>query len=347
MTTTKTEQFKFTGNAKEFFGIWIVNVLLSIVTLGIYSAWAKVRTNKYLYGNTSVAGRSFDYHATGKQIFIGRVIVVIGIIAFQILMVLPIVNILALIGLVALIPELIIRSTRFNARMTSWSNVRFGFDGKYGEAFMAYILKPIGAALTLYIAMPFASRAIHRFASNNHRLGQAKFSYDNKIGGYYKAFAIGLGLFLLIGGVIWIAIIQPAIPMMQYVSPESPEFIGMIAMFYLLMFVAILPAMIIYQVIIRNYYFAGLELDGQHQFASTLSSAKFIWIVISNLVMVICSLGLLTPFARIRLIRYMADNTHLITAGSLDEFVSTVGEQENAIGDAYTDIEGIDIGLPI
>ena len=30
----------FTGKASEYFGIWIVNVLLTILTLGIYSAWA-------------------------------------------------------------------------------------------------------------------------------------------------------------------------------------------------------------------------------------------------------------------------------------------------------------------
>src|ERR1041384_3817097 len=70
------ERASFTGNASEYFGIWIVNVLLTIVTLGIYSAWAKVRRNRYFYGNTVIADRAFEYHATGKQIFIGRLIVV-------------------------------------------------------------------------------------------------------------------------------------------------------------------------------------------------------------------------------------------------------------------------------
>lgn len=43
---------QFRGTAKEYFKIWIVNVLLSIVTFGIYSAWAAVRTRRYFYGNT-------------------------------------------------------------------------------------------------------------------------------------------------------------------------------------------------------------------------------------------------------------------------------------------------------
>ena len=77
------QDFTFRGSASEFFGIWITNLLLSIVTLGIYSAWAKVRVKKYFYQNTYVAGRNFDYHATGGQIFIGRPIVVAGLVAYS------------------------------------------------------------------------------------------------------------------------------------------------------------------------------------------------------------------------------------------------------------------------
>ena len=44
---TSIEPFRFTGTAREYFGIWIVNILLTIVTLGIYSAWAKVRRMRY------------------------------------------------------------------------------------------------------------------------------------------------------------------------------------------------------------------------------------------------------------------------------------------------------------
>ena len=79
-------QLQFSGNAREYFGIWIVNLLLSIATLGIYSAWAKVRNKKYFLGNTTIDGRPFDYHATGRQILIGRAIVVV---MFALLWILP------------------------------------------------------------------------------------------------------------------------------------------------------------------------------------------------------------------------------------------------------------------
>jgi len=38
---------RFTGRGTEYFGIWIVNLLLTIITLGIYSAGAKVRRLQY------------------------------------------------------------------------------------------------------------------------------------------------------------------------------------------------------------------------------------------------------------------------------------------------------------
>ena len=47
--------FEFRGNTGEFFKIWTVNMLLTIVTLGVFSAWAKVRTKRYFNGNTFLA----------------------------------------------------------------------------------------------------------------------------------------------------------------------------------------------------------------------------------------------------------------------------------------------------
>ena len=75
-TSPRTLAFEFMGSGKEYFKIWIVNLILSILTLGIYSAWAKVRTNRYFYGNTQLAGSGFEYHAKPLAILKGRLIAV-------------------------------------------------------------------------------------------------------------------------------------------------------------------------------------------------------------------------------------------------------------------------------
>lgn len=94
-------RFSFMGSGKEYFGIWIVNVFLTIVTLGIYSAWAKVRRNRYFYGNTVLLGRAFEYHARGGQILVGRLIVLGGLVILNVIA--TTVPILALLPTIAVI----------------------------------------------------------------------------------------------------------------------------------------------------------------------------------------------------------------------------------------------------
>src|SRR5215470_13047448 len=65
---------EFRGRGAEFFRIWIVNLVLSVLTLGIYSAWAKVRTRRYFYGNTRLDGVAFEYHARPIAILKGRLL---------------------------------------------------------------------------------------------------------------------------------------------------------------------------------------------------------------------------------------------------------------------------------
>src|SRR6187402_3726843 len=74
--------FEFRATGGEYFRIWIVNLLLTIVTLGIYSAWAKVRRLRYFYGSTLLDGHSFEYHATPMAILKGRLLVFAAYVVF-------------------------------------------------------------------------------------------------------------------------------------------------------------------------------------------------------------------------------------------------------------------------
>lgn len=139
------ERGSFSGNAKEYFGIWIVNILLTIVTIGIYSAWAKVRRKRYFNGNTVLAGRAFGYHATGGQIFKGRLIAFAFIVVSQLVgLIHPYLVFVPAILLMIFFPWLITRSIRFNARVTSYRNVRFDFVGTAGA-----LLSPSCSAASL------------------------------------------------------------------------------------------------------------------------------------------------------------------------------------------------------
>ena len=66
------EGFKFTGEAGEYFRIWVVNTFLTIITLGLWSPWAKIRKRRFFLRHTWVAGANFEYHARPWPILRGR-----------------------------------------------------------------------------------------------------------------------------------------------------------------------------------------------------------------------------------------------------------------------------------
>ncbi len=346
--------FEFRGNAAEWFGIWIVNLLLTILTLGIYSAWAKVRTNKYFYQNTYVADRNFDYHATGMQILIGRIIVVAALIVFNIILAAaPVFGLLLLVVLIFAFPALFVNAMKFNARMTSWSNVRFKFDGGYGQALLLFMVYPILVIFTFYIASPFLQRAWQRYRISNHSLGGKTFVFDAPIFPYYKALGVSLLwvvavtlLFVIFGwNTIEAIFAEIGISTSLGDEPDSMLIGSLFGLFYGWVFAAFLPALLIYQANIYNVMFENTVLANQYQFAANISPIRYVWIVVSNLIVTVLSLGLMLPWAKVRLHRYLTEHTSVYVNGSLDDFISELGPEVGSIGQGFADIEGIDVGF--
>lgn len=142
----------FHGRTGEYFSIWLVNILLTLITLGIYSAWATVRRRRYFYGNTEIAGDRFDYHARPVDILKGRIIVFIGLVLFFILSaILPSISLLFLLVFFALLPWIVIRSWRYNALMSSFRGMRFNYRCRTGRAYWTMYLAPLLMVSALYI----------------------------------------------------------------------------------------------------------------------------------------------------------------------------------------------------
>jgi len=152
--------FEFRGTGEEYFRIWIVNLALTILTLGIFSAWAKVRTRRYFNGNTFVGGHAFEYHASPWRILIGRIIAASLLIGYELSVLVNPTYLLPWIVIFGFtFPWLVIASLRFNARNTSYRNVRFNFTGRYFEALVAYVIWPLAGFATLFLLIPAARRA--------------------------------------------------------------------------------------------------------------------------------------------------------------------------------------------
>ncbi len=190
-------RFEFIGSGGEYFRIWIVNLALSILTLGIYSAWATVRNRRYLYGNTRLADDHFEYLAEPVSILKGRIIAVMLLLLYSF-------GPLALQGVIGLlivvaVPWLIVRSLRFRAVMSRWRGIRFGFAGRTGEAYRVWIIYLLLMIFTLGLALPWAQVIMARYRFANHRFGKTGFGFHATAAQYYKIYALGglifLGLF--------------------------------------------------------------------------------------------------------------------------------------------------------
>ncbi|OAJ94383.1 YjgN family protein [Vibrio bivalvicida] len=225
-----TNPVEFQGKGGEFFGIWIVNVLLSIITLGIYSAWAKVRTKRYFYGNTYINGDNFEYHAQPMQILKGRLVAIAVLIAWGVANAFfPAVSAALLLAFYAALPWLLWSNARFDAAMTSYRNVHFSFDSSLKEAYLSLMGRGLGALLAMaaYVAVIVAVSSIskvaatvlgiaslvfmaavyawvvvgaHKYFANGYRYGDWKFSAELETGFFIKTYlkAMGLGIALTI-----------------------------------------------------------------------------------------------------------------------------------------------------
>ncbi len=135
-----TLDFEFHGTGMEYFRIWIVNIFLSIITLGIFSAWAKVRREQYFYGNLRLGEQYFSYLADPLQILKGRIIA-FGLLAayWACFNFVPITAMgLLIIGVLAL-PAILVTSSRFKMRNSAYRNIRFQFTASFGDAYRTFI----------------------------------------------------------------------------------------------------------------------------------------------------------------------------------------------------------------
>jgi uncharacterized membrane protein YjgN (DUF898 family) len=341
LPTVERHKPEFSGRAGEYFGIWFVNLLLSIVTLGIYSAWAKVRTERYFYGHTRLAGASFEYLASPIAILKGRLIAYAFVIALSLAARFSIGLYAAMFVLLfALMPAIVVWSLRFRARNSAWRGVNFRFDAHAGEAYGPFMGWPILAMLTLYLLFPVMSMRQQAFVSGNHAFGKERFRFDGLVGPYYIPFLVVLG-----GGVVamiaMVGMMGAAIFANAGQAAPTPPPTWMVPLF-LAFYVGFFALGIYLRVRYANLFWKNTQL-GEHRFESTLRARDMMWIYFSNLVAIVCTIGLAVPWAMVRLARYRSEHFALVAHGSLDGFVAEAGGRASATGAELVD--ALDVGL--
>ncbi len=346
---------QFTGTAWEYFRIWLVNLLLTIITLGIYSAWAKVRTTQYFYGNTQLDGSPFEYDASPMAILKGRLMAIAALFGYSIITsAVPMTAPIFWIAFLVLLPWLMARSLAFRNHFSQYRNVRFRFTGRYIESAWIFVLMPILTVLSLGLLTPSLAYRRRRFYIERSAYGTATFSYTATLGMFYRVFleavllTLGILLLMAVSGYFLlhenIEAIQLAI---QSPDDESSQMAGFLLVqslffFYISLFLVGMWVYAFIQAELTNLFWNHARL-GQHRFVCDLGAGALFVILVTNALAISVSFGLLIPWTQIRLARYRARHFTMLAAEPLDQFAAATQQKVNALGEELDDVFDLDM----
>lgn len=189
--TSKSEAFEFTGNRGPFLRLLLINLLLTILTFGIYRFWAKTKVRKFIWSNIRFMGDPFEYTGKGSELLLGFLIVLailfpLGLIYSAIDQLVPPDNTAMRISLevayylvlFALFQIGFYRAWRYRMSRTAWRGIRLGLDGSTWTFLKLSAGWIVLTLLTLGLAYPWMAVELWRYQISHTRVGEtaAKFS---------------------------------------------------------------------------------------------------------------------------------------------------------------------------
>lgn len=350
--TPRTLGFAFHGSARDYFGIWIVNTLLKIVTAGIYSAWAKVRKRCFFYGSTTLHDQPFEYLADPMALFKGWLIAAAAFILYSIgTRISPILSgVIALIVFLAF-PWLVVRSRIFNAANSSYRNIRFGFLPAYRQAYMVFVGLPILTALSFGMLAPYMLYRQKKFVVENSSYGSTPFTFTAAVKDFYiLSLKVAFG-FIIVFGLMGIILGMTGSGSLVS-STSTGRDIGALRGLAVIPIVA-LPLVYFIMMVYGQTAMANLSWNGTRiangSFRSTLRTRDMALLFVTNALAIMFSLGLMVPWATVRLARYRFERLELETTGGLDDVVAAAGNGAavGAAGDEIGDVFSMPVDIAL
>lgn len=373
----KVLPIQFTGNGSDYFGIWIVNLLLILVTLGLYYPFAKVRRLRYFHSNTQVDGHALDFHANPWKMLRGYILVALlflvynGATQFS-----PLAGLLAFGVIAALWPALLYSSMRFRLSNTSWRGLRFRFTGSVGGAYKAILPlfvpglvlfastvllddpdKPgpawVGFFLAVMVAtlavMPWLMWNLKKYQHNHYALGPWGTQLQATVGSFYGVVLKTVGLAMLCSVVVGVfAGLAVGAGMFGFKGGSTGMALAMVAVITVLVM-----ALIVAQIIPVPYFVTRMQNTvwggtggAALQFRSDLRFKPFLKLTLLNTLLTVLTLGFYRPWAAVATARMRLEAISVETredpARLEDELRAA---SQDASGDAGGDFLGFDIGL--
>jgi uncharacterized membrane protein YjgN (DUF898 family) len=370
---------QFTGSGSEYFRIWIVNLLLTLVTLGVYYPWAKVRRLHYFYGNTLVGRHPLGFHANPRRMLRGYALVGLLLALYSAAgRVSPTAGLIAFVLVASLWPALLQASMRFRLANTSWRGLRFRFHGTMSGAYRALLplLVPgalIGGALVgvperdhpppwyglltlaalglLGLLLPWLWWGLKKYEHDHYAYGPEQTRLRSGPRSFYAVFAktAGVGLVTLVAVLV--------VPLaMQFFGATGLRFgdaqRAQVLAAVLSVAVFALTAVSV-QLVPQPYFTSGMQnllwsrtAGRAVRFKSTLAFWPLLRLTLKNWFLIALTLGLYWPFAAMATTRMRVEAVRVVmwVDPHILADIARAAERD-AAGDAAGDMFGLDIGF--
>jgi uncharacterized membrane protein YjgN (DUF898 family) len=339
----------YDGRTADLYRIFLINLLLNIVTLGIWRFWGITRTRRYLWSRTSSNGSRFEYDGTGGQLFVGfllAMLVILGMlgVAFGCVVALrghgfvaAIPIILVYVGILVLALGAPFSAQRYRLSHTVWRGIRGGMEG----SMLAYGLRALGyvflMVVSFYQCIPWASLRLLERRINASSFGNQRFAARGKPGQLYVRFLLTfLAVAVLVAVVFattWVFVeplFKAAGLAAQQHQPVDPRISRGITFAFLPAYLVVgLGASLIsasYTAAFFRHITSHTTLGGI-QFSSAVTTGTVIRLIAGNALLLIVTLGFGMPIVTQRNVRYFTSN--LLATGSLD--LATLGQNEQRV----------------
>ena len=343
----------FTGTEQEFARIWFVNLALTILTLGIYAAWGKVRTRRYLYGHTRLGGEGFEYHAKPLALLKGYLISGAFFAAYALAgNSYPVLSaVLLLIG-AGLMPWVLWLSLRFNAQNTGYLGLRLRFRGSLQRSYRVNLWGALAAGLSFGIMIPLFQHRRRRYAWSGLSFGDQPVLFGASAKCFYTAGALASVWFLL--GFLGIGFLVNAFEEAGLISVnDQGEWVDRDAGSSDLLLAAIAPIALVALALgqaawtagTHNAVFRKLGVGPDVAFDARLSTFRLMWRYLQNNFLLLVTLGLAYPWTRVATWRLLVESISVRGVENLARAAAAPPDAISALGDAASSAFDLDLGL--
>jgi uncharacterized membrane protein YjgN (DUF898 family) len=331
----------YDGDVGDLFGVFLLNMIFTIITLGVFRFWAITRIRRYLWSHMRFEDTRFTYTGKGRELFLGFLLAMLILILMiagvavlyyklsdqhPVLAFIPVA--IAYVAVFILFGAAHFSAQRYRLSRTEWRGIRGGMTGSalyYGLCWLLYVLLTV---VTLYQAVPWMQVGLARQRINASRFGSAMFRCEGRgrhlyltwlatIAGYIlltcliAAAVVGIGgsslgqVFsgTLKGAAAEIAI-ERAVPMIIVGVVVFLIVSGLLATWYYTRMLRI----------ILNNTTAMVPGSSGHdilRFSTSVTAGNLLWLVISNLLITLLTFGFGLPFVLHRTAKYIARRTHM------------------------------------